>query len=155
MSIGNSFSALAWNQINAAGVDILGLKYLAGNQFGRVSLLNRSIPLLSDAPVFHALVSYGVGMNSELLKLSLQQFVPATSRGNALINLALGPIATGVATGALWYAAGFFPQFVDVGSSFISPMQAGMWSAGSQLVGQQLTNILYPVITNTEVPNIQ
>lgn len=154
MSIGNSFSALAWNQINAAGVDILGLKYLSGN-IGRVSLLNRSIPLLSDAPVFHALVSYGIGMNSELLKLSLQQFVPATSRGNALINLALGPIATGVATGALWYAAGFFPQVVNLSSTYISPVQAGMWSAGSQLVGQQLTNILYPVLTNTEVPNIQ
>ena len=154
MSIGNSFSALAWNQINAGAVDVLGLKYLSGN-VGRVSLLNRSIPLVSDAAVFHALISYGVGMNSELLKLSLQQFVPATSRGNALINLALGPIATGVATGVLWYAAGYFPQIVNLSGSFIEPMQAGLWSAGSQLVGQQFTNILYPVITNTEVPNIQ
>jgi hypothetical protein len=94
-------------------------------------------------------------MNSELIKLSMQQFVPASSRGNALINLALGPIATGAIVGALWYTAGYFPNIVNVGGSLIDPMQAALWSGGSQLVGQQLTNIVYPVLTNNEVPNIQ
>lgn len=155
MSIVSSFGVLGMNQINAAVVDIVGFKYLAGNSIGRVSILNRQIPFLSDATIFHALVSYGVGMNSELFKLSLQQFVPASSRGNALINLALGPIATGIVTGALWYGAGYFPQVANVSGSLISPMQAGMWSAGSQLVGQQLTNIVYPILTNNEVPNVQ